>query len=91
MALVGYFTALVLLPEVFTALHAFLTSLIGRLFVGLFFLIFWFFIGTSIRCLVWDTGRGLSLETVYASGQFVVLMTFFLTAFTVLALWVKLI
>ncbi|MAP24898.1 MAG: succinate dehydrogenase, cytochrome b556 subunit [Rickettsiales bacterium] len=91
MALVGYFTTLVLLPTFFTMVHSFLTSLTGKILVSLFLLVFWFFVGTSIRYLVWDTGRGFSLQEVYASGQFAVLMTFVLTAFTILALWGKLI
>lgn len=91
MALIGYFTTLVLLPGFFTMVHTFLTSLIGKFLIGIFLLVFWFFVGTSIRYLVWDTGRGFSLEAVYASGQFAILMTFLLTAFTILALWVKLI
>ena len=66
--------------EAYAAMQACLGGVLGRLaLLGInFSLSFHFFNG--IRHLVWDTGRGLEIRTVYASGWAVVGLSIVTTA-----------
>jgi succinate dehydrogenase / fumarate reductase cytochrome b subunit len=76
--------------ELYACFSSAVAMLWGKALLSIFILFFWFFVGTSLRYLVWDTGRGFELKNVYASGFFVLIMSVVLTAFSVLALWGKL-
>lgn len=89
-ALIGFFYSVTMRAGLYTYLSSAIAMIWGKALLSIFILFFWFFVGTSLRYLVWDTGRGFELKNVYASGFFVLIMSVVLTAFSVLALWGKL-
>jgi succinate dehydrogenase / fumarate reductase cytochrome b subunit len=90
LALIGFFYSIAMKSELYACFSSAVAMLWGKALLSIFILFFWFFVGTSLRYLVWDTGRGFELKNVYASGFFVLIMSVVLTAFSVLALWGKL-
>jgi len=75
-------------PEAYATMQACLGGLLGKaaLLGILFCLSYHFFNG--IRHMVWDTGRGLELKSVYAGGLVVVAAAILLTAFlAAVTLW----
>lgn len=71
-ALVAWLVAAAAGPEPFSAVHTFIGSLPGQLllFGGTF--CFFLHLCGGIRHLLWDSGRGFELGTIYASGWAVV-------------------
>ena len=61
--------------ETFAAAQEFMGSILGRLLLFGWTLAFFYHLANGIRHLVWDTGRGFELRTVYASGWVVVIAT----------------
>jgi succinate dehydrogenase / fumarate reductase cytochrome b subunit len=70
--LVAWLVAAAMGPEPYLRVHEFLGSWLGRtvLFAGTF--CFFLHLCGGIRHLVWDTGRGFELRTIYLSGWVVV-------------------
>jgi succinate dehydrogenase / fumarate reductase cytochrome b subunit len=72
-------------PSAFATAGAIFGSWIGRLLMlGWTFALF-FHLANGIRHLFWDTGRGLDIPTVYASGWTVVIAAAVLTIVTFIA------
>ena len=72
-------------PDDFAEVQDFLGSIIGRfLLLGWTWALF-FHLGNGIRHLVWDTGHGFELPSVYRSGWFVIIFSIVLTVVTFLA------
>jgi succinate dehydrogenase / fumarate reductase cytochrome b subunit len=67
-------------PEAYLAASAFFRSLIGRLLMFGVGLSFFYHLCNGIRHLVWDTGRGLEIETARKSGVMVIVAAAALTA-----------
>jgi succinate dehydrogenase / fumarate reductase, cytochrome b subunit len=66
-------------PEAYAGVQGFLGSWVGRvLLLGWSFALF-YHLCNGLRHLVWDTGRGFELRSVYASGWAVVAGTVALT------------
>lgn len=79
-ALVAWLVAAAAGPEPFARAQAFVQSPLGQiLLLGGTFCFFLHLCG-GIRHLVWDTGRGFELGTIYASGWAVVAASAILTA-----------
>jgi succinate dehydrogenase / fumarate reductase, cytochrome b subunit len=62
--------------------QACLSSLPGKLLMGLWTFSFYFHLCNGIRHLFWDIGAGFELKTLYASGYAVVVSSLTLTAVT---------
>ncbi|MFD2206776.1 succinate dehydrogenase, cytochrome b556 subunit [Kiloniella antarctica] len=71
-------------PEYFELVQSFLGSWFGRLMLFGWTLALIFHLCNGIRHLYWDAGKGLELETAYASGKAVMVFTVLIT----LGLWV---
>ncbi|MEH6632375.1 MAG: succinate dehydrogenase, cytochrome b556 subunit [Halopseudomonas aestusnigri] len=71
-------------PEYFELVQSFLGSWFGRLMLFGWTLALVFHLCNGIRHLYWDAGKGLELETAYASGKAVMILTVLIT----LGLWV---
>lgn len=71
-------------PEYFEFVQSFLGSWFGRLMLFGWTLALVFHLCNGIRHLYWDAGKGLELETAYASGKAVMIFTVLIT----LGLWV---
>ncbi len=71
-------------PEYFDLVQSFLGSWFGRLMLFGWTLALIFHLCNGIRHLYWDAGKGLELETAYASGKAVLIFTVLIT----LGLWV---
>lgn len=67
-------------PEAFAAMQDCLGGVLGRLALLTVNLSLSYHLFNGIRHMVWDTGRGLSLRAVYASGFLVVAASVVLTA-----------
>jgi succinate dehydrogenase / fumarate reductase cytochrome b subunit len=67
-------------PEAYAELQACLSGVLGRLAVLAINFSLSFHLFNGIRHLVWDTGRGLELKAVYASGWLVLAGAVALTA-----------
>lgn len=67
-------------PRVFTAVHGVIASWLGQ--TALFGCTFAFFLHLcgGLRHLIWDTGHGFELRSIYASGWAVVAASVVLTA-----------
>jgi len=65
--------------EAFAAVQHFLGSWIGLLLLFGWSVALFYHLCNGVRHLVWDTGRGLDLASVYASGWAVVAATVVLT------------
>ena len=69
-------------PETYSTVQRVMGSWFGQvLLLGCTFSFFMHLCG-GIRHLVWDTGRGFDLRTIYASGWAVVVASILLTALT---------
>jgi succinate dehydrogenase / fumarate reductase cytochrome b subunit len=66
-------------PEAYAGVQGFLGSWVGRLLLFGWSLALFYHLCNGLRHLVWDTGRGLELRSVYASGWAVVAGTVTLT------------
>ena len=66
-------------PEAYAAFQGFLGSWVGRLLLFGWSVALFYHLCNGLRHLVWDTGRGLELRSVYASGWAVVAGTAALT------------
>jgi succinate dehydrogenase / fumarate reductase cytochrome b subunit len=66
----------------YTTAQACLSSLPGKLLMGLWTFSFYFHLCNGIRHLFWDIGAGFELKTLYASGYAVVVSSLTLTAVT---------
>lgn len=67
-------------PEAYSTIQRLMRSWLGQiLLLGCTFSFFMHFCG-GLRHLVWDTGRGFELRTIYASGWAVVVASILLTA-----------
>jgi len=66
--------------KLFSAMHDFLASPFGRVLLFGWSLAFFYHLASGIRHLLWDTGRGFELPTVYRSGYWVVALTVLMTA-----------
>ncbi|WP_162937951.1 succinate dehydrogenase, cytochrome b556 subunit [Kiloniella sp. EL199] len=69
--------------EYFELVQSFLGSWFGRLLLFGWTLALVFHLCNGIRHLYWDAGKGLELETAYASGKAVIVSTVIIT----LGLW----
>jgi len=73
-------------PEYFAVVDGLLTSVIGDLIMlGSLWALWWHTLG-GIRHLIWDTGRGLDVETADRMGWGIVIGSVVLTALTVIAI-----
>ena len=68
--------------KLFSAMHDFLASPFGRVLLFGWSLAFFYHLASGIRHLLWDTGRGFELPTVYRSGYLVLVLTVLMTAVT---------
>ena len=66
-------------PESFAKMQRFLGSWIGLILLFGWSVALFYHLCNGIRHLVWDTGRGLDLKSVYASGWTVLAATAVLT------------
>ena len=67
-------------PQAYAGFQSFLGSWIGRILLFGWSLALFYHLCNGLRHLLWDTGRGFELKSVYASGWTVVAATFVLTA-----------
>jgi len=67
----------------YDALHGYLASVPGRLFVALWVFSFYFHLCNGVRHLFWDAGIGFELKTVYASGYAAIAASVLLTLVTI--------
>jgi succinate dehydrogenase / fumarate reductase cytochrome b subunit len=67
-------------PEAYASFAAIAGSLPGKIALFLFTLSMSFHLFNGIRHLVWDSGRGFDIPTVYASGWTVVALSLISTA-----------
>ena len=72
-------------PDDFAAVQDFLGSIIGRLLLLGWTWALFFHFGNGIRHLVWDTGHGLELPSVYRGGWLVIIFSVVMTVVTFLA------
>lgn len=80
---VWWFSALAAGPEAFARADGFLTSWFGVIFLLVPSLVaWWYHFLNGIRHLMWDTGHGLDIPQVYASGYAVLAGTAVLTVLT---------
>jgi len=68
--------------KLFSATHDFVASRFGRMLLFGWSLAFFYHLTSGIRHLLWDTGRGFELPTVYRSGYLVLALTVLMTAVT---------
>lgn len=67
-------------PEAFARAEALLHSGFGLFILFGVTLSLFYHLGTGIRHLIWDTGRGLEIKQVYLSGILALVATLILTA-----------
>lgn len=79
LVLVWWLVAAAAGPAPFAEAQAFLGSWIGRLLLFGWTVALFYHLANGIRHLAWDTGWGLDLPTVYATGWAVLGATFVLT------------
>lgn len=82
-ALVGWLVALSQGPETYNLAVGCFTSPVGKLFLMGWSWAFCYHLCAGIRHLIWDTGHGLTLPQVYASGRIALTVSTLLT----LGLW----
>jgi succinate dehydrogenase cytochrome b subunit len=75
LALALWVMALASGEDCFTRLVNCFESWPGKVALSLWIMAFFYHLGNGIRHLVWDTGYGLELTKVYASGWAVILFT----------------
>lgn len=81
-ALVAWLIAAAAGPQFFAMAQALLQSPFGKILLLVCTFSFFLHLCTGIRHLVWDTGRGLELGSIYLSGWIVVVVSTLLTAFS---------
>lgn len=82
--LVWWFVALASGPEAYRAANGFLTSWFGDLVMVLSLLGLWYHTLGGARHLLWDTGRGMEIETAEKLGWACVIGSVVLTILTVI-------
>lgn len=80
--LVAWLTAAAAGPQSFASARAHLQTPIGKTLLLVCTFCFFLHLCGGIRHLMWDSGRGLELESIYLSGWIVVAMSMLLTALT---------
>lgn len=83
--IVWWFLAAAIGPEAFATADGVITSWFGDLVMLLSVWALWYHSLAGIRHLIWDTGRGLDLESAYLMGYSVIAGSFILAIVTVLA------
>ncbi len=83
--IVWWFLAAAIGPEAFATADGVITSWFGDLVMLLSVWALWYHSLAGIRHLIWDTGRGLDLESAYLLGYSVIAGSFILAIVTVLA------
>jgi succinate dehydrogenase / fumarate reductase, cytochrome b subunit len=84
LGLVTWLVATALGPQPYAAVQGALISWLGQVVLVAFTFVFFLHLCGGIRHLVWDTGRGFELRSIYASGWAVIAASIVLTA----AAWV---
>ena len=84
LSLVAWLVAAALGPQPYAAVQGALISWLGQVVLVAFTFVFFLHLCGGIRHLVWDTGRGFELRSIYASGWAVIAASIVLTA----AAWV---
>lgn len=84
LGLVAWLVAAALGPQPYAAMQEALISWPGQVVLVAFTFAFFLHLCGGIRHLVWDTGRGFELRSIYASGWAVIAASIVLTA----AAWV---
>jgi succinate dehydrogenase / fumarate reductase cytochrome b subunit len=84
LGLVAWLVAAALGPQPYAAVQGALISWLGQVVLVAFTFVFFLHLCGGIRHLVWDTGRGFELRSIYASGWAVIAASIVLTA----AAWV---
>ncbi len=79
-ALVAWMTAAAAGPQAFTVVQVFLRSPFGKILLIACTFSFFLHLCGGVRHLMWDTGRGLELRSIYLSGWIVVAVSTLLTA-----------
>ncbi|MEE9387288.1 MAG: succinate dehydrogenase, cytochrome b556 subunit [Paracoccaceae bacterium] len=78
-----WFMSLVISPACFAAVNGFMTSWFGDLIMTGSLWALWYHLLAGIRHLIWDTGRGLEIETAEMLGWGVIGGSVFLTILTI--------
>jgi succinate dehydrogenase subunit C (EC 1.3.5.1) len=63
----------------FTAVNAFMTSIVGKVVWVGFMLALFYHMGNGLRHLYWDSGRGFEMKSVYTSAYINIAATVILT------------
>ena len=84
--IVWWFLAAATSPEAFATANGFLTSWFGDLVMFLSLWALWYHTLAGVRHLIWDTGRGLDLDSAYKLGYAAIGGSVVLTILTVLIL-----
>ncbi len=82
LGLVAWLVAAALGPQPYAAVQGALISWPGQIVLVAFTFAFFLHLCGGIRHLVWDTGRGFELRSIYASGWAVVAASIVLTVAT---------
>jgi len=82
--IVWWFLAAATSPEYFAVADGLITSWFGDLIMTLSVWALWYHALAGLRHLVWDTGRGLEVETAEKTGVAIVVVSVVLTILTVL-------
>lgn len=69
-------------PETYDKLYAHANAWYGRLLLAAFVFSLYYHLCNGVRHLFWDMGLGLDIKTAYLSAYAVILVTFLLTALT---------
>ncbi len=84
--IVWWFLAAATGPGAFEIADGFLRSWVGDLVLVLSLWALWYHTLAGVRHLIWDTGRGLDLQTAYMLGYSVIAGSAILTVLTILVL-----
>ena len=82
--IVWWFLAAASSPEYFEIADGFITSWFGDLIMALSVWALWFHALGGLRHLIWDTGRGLEVETAEKMGIAMIVVSVVLTILTIL-------
>jgi len=82
--IVWWFLAAATSPAYFAVADGLITSWLGDLIMTLSVWALWYHALAGLRHLVWDTGRGLEVETAEKTGVAIVVVSVVLTILTVL-------
>lgn len=83
---VWWFLAAATSPEAFATADAVLTSWLGDIVLLLSLWALWYHTLAGVRHMIWDTARGLDLQSAYTLGYAVIGGSFVLTILTVLVI-----